>query len=211
MEGVPVTVSYTDTLDSDGNAWTDIQELTIPVSTDLLTVVQQLTALGMDVEMAHDYTLNAWVRRGADLSDRLTLRPARDIEQNVPTVRHGNLFNSGLMRHGTGWKLVEDAASIAAHGRRATGISVGSTDSETQAVQTATQFFSENATAQTNLPFTISSETRGPKPYRDFGLGDVLSVPGIDGAFIPARCMSIAISQSQPGVVGYDLNFYPEP
>jgi len=211
MGGVGVTLGFTDTLDTDGVAWTDRQEMTLNVGTSLLDVLPQLTDAGMDVAMAHDYTLNAWVRRGQDLSDTLALLPGRDVVQNAPTVRDGTVYNSGLMRHGTGWLLVEDAPSIAAHGRRATGISTGGTDSKTQAQQTADQFFSEQATPQITLPFTITSASPGPKPYLDFGLGDVLRVPDLTGTLIKGRCMSISVSEPQEGLVQYEVDFYPEP
>jgi hypothetical protein len=210
MAGAPVTLSFSNTVDTDGHAWTDIQEMTLPVSSDILSLLPQITLAGLDVEMAHDFTLNAWKRRGTDLSATLALRPGRDVEANTPSVRWGTVFNSGLMRHGTGWKLVEDATSITTNGRCATGITAGATDSETQAIQTADAFFAEQAKPQTSLPFTISSASTGPKPYVDFGLGDILTVPGVDGAPIRGRCMSIAISEPTPGLVRYEVDFYPE-
>lgn len=211
MGGAPVTLGFTDTLDTASVAWDDIQETSLPIGASILDVLPQLTEAGLDVEVTHDFTVNAWKKRGTDLSSSLTLRPGRDIEDFTPDIRYGTIFNSGLMRHGTGWVLVEDATSITANGRRATGITVGSTDSATQATQTATQFFTENATEQITLRFTISSASPGPKPFLDFNLGDILSVPTVTGLFVRARCMSIAATEPSSGLVKYDVVFYPEP
>lgn len=212
MGGAPVTFGFSDTVDSDGVAWTDddLQELHLDIGADLLSVLPQLQEAGLDVAMAHDFTLNAWRKRGTDLSGTLRLAPGRDVQTNTPDVRYGPIVNSALIRHGTGWVVVEDSASITAHGKRAGALTIGDTDSENQAIKAAGKFFEENATAQVTLTFTISSASPGPKPYKDFNNGDILLVPGVDGAWVRARCMSITPSQPSAGLVQYEVTFYPE-
>jgi hypothetical protein len=209
---VPLTLGFTDTDDTDSVAWDDIQAERFPIASDLLTMLGRLIELGLDAEVTPDLVVNAWKRRGADLRTSVTLLPGRDIVANVPTTRYAPLRNSTIIRHGTGWVLVEDATSIGDHGRRSTGLTLGSTDSDAQATQQAQAFFDESAQPQVTLPITLMSESGGPQPYDAFGLGDVVTCPRDDGALGPARAMSFEAKEgaASDGVVVWDVAFYPE-
>ena len=206
---VPLTLGFSDTLDTAGVAWTDVQAERFNVGDDLLTVLGRLIFLGIDVEITPALVVNAYKRKGQDLSATLRLLPGLNITANAPTVVYGGLRNSALVRHATGWIRVEDSASIAAHGRRSAGLlSFGGTETPAQATQLAQAHFDETAHPQITLPITITSAA-GPQPYTHFVLGDTLTVPGTDGLLGPARLMSIAATEGD-GVIVWDLDFYPE-
>jgi hypothetical protein len=208
-----LTFGFTATHDSDGVAWDDVQSDRFPIGGDLLTMLGRLIELGLDVDVSPDMVVNAWKRRGTDRSETVRLLPGRDVLSNVPTKRYARLRNSALVRHNGGWVRVEDAASIAAHGRRSTSLSLGATDSDVQATQQAQAFFEETARPQITLPFGLSSESGGSQPYRDFGLGDVVSAPDADAQIAAARAMSFEAtegSDATEGSVVWNVALYPE-
>lgn len=206
---VPLALGYTDTTDTSGAAWTTTVSESFPVGTDLLSLLARCIEMGIDVEVTPNLVVNAWVRKGTDLSATVRLLPGRDVISNVPTDTFGALRNSALVRHGTGWVLVEDSASVTAHGRRSTSINLGGVTSDAQAITQAQAYFLETAHPQVTLPFTIRSTSSGPLPYVDFHLGDTITVPGIDGVLTPARVMSIETIE-QDGYLEYEVHCYPE-
>ena len=203
-----LTVGFTDSLDSASVSWTDIQSERFPIGSDLLTVAGRLIELGIDVDVTPSMVVYAYARKGADLSATIRLLPGVNIVTESPTSRSGAVRNSAIIRHGTGWVLAEDAASIALRGRFATSLTLGATDSATQATQQATSFFLESAHPQITLPVRMSSAT-GPVPFRDFTLGDTVTVPGLYGGIGTARVMSIAAVVNDVEIA-YDLSLYPE-
>lgn len=209
VQVVPLTLGFTDTTDSASVAWTDIISERFPIGGDLLTMLGRLIELGLDVEVTPGLVVNAWARRGTDLSASVRLLPGRSVMQQVPSARYGALRNSAIVRHGTGWVAVEDATSIAAHGRRSTSLTLGSADSDAQATQQAHAFFDESAHPQVSLPVSLTSLV-GAQPYADFGLGDTITAPGFTGALGPARVMSLAGNETSEGVISWDIVLYPE-
>lgn len=210
---VPLTIGFDDTDDTDSVAWDDVQSERFPIGSDLLTMLGRLIELGLDADVTPDLVVNAWKRRGTDLSATVRLLPGRDIVTSVPSARYGALRNSTIVRHGTGWVLVEDSASITTHGRRSTSLTLGSADSDAQATQQAQAFFDESAQPQVTLPISLSSESGGPQPYVDFDLGDTVKCPGFDGSLGKARAMSFDAKEGagqSEGTVAWDVAFYPE-
>jgi hypothetical protein len=206
MQLAPLTFGFTDTLDTAGAAWTDRVSERFPIGEDLLTLLGQLIELGMDVEVTPALVVNAWARRGTDLTASVTLG-AGNVLSNVPTALYGAVRNSALMRHGTGWVLVEDSASVTGNGRRETGITIGGADSDAQATLQAQAFFAESAKAHVTLPISMTSAA-GPQPYTTFNLGDTIMAPGFTGTSVAARLMSINANE-QDGYIAYDLALYP--
>lgn len=207
----PVTFGFSDSTDTASVAWTDVQATAVNVGDDLLNVLGLLISLGIDVDLAPNLVLNAWIRKGTDLSATVRLLPGRDVLANTPTARYGALRNSALMRHGSGWVLVEDSTSITAHGRAETSITAGTADNDTQAAQVAQSFFDESAHPQVTLPLTLSSASGGAQPYAQFVKGDTVTTPGLTGTLGPARVMSISASESEDGAaVTWELDLYPE-
>lgn len=213
VQVVPLTASFTDTHGTDGVAWTQVHSERFPIGGDLLSMLGRLIELGLDADVNPDLVVDAWERRGTDLSATVRLVPGRDVLSNVPTLRYAQLRNSALVRHGSGWVRVEDVASITARGRRSTSLTLGATDSDVQATQQAQAFFTETATPQVTLPFALSSAGRGPQPYRDFYLGDVVKAPGNDGVYGPARAMSFEATEgadADEGRINWNVALYPE-
>lgn len=204
----PITTDFTGAVDSDGQAWEDLQDRAFDVNTDLLDVLTQVSEIAFDSAMTPDLVLHAWKQRGADLSATIELVAGEHILAQTPTLRHGPVRNCGIVRFGSGWLEVDDPASVAAYGRRETGLSVGNAQSTRQAQRVADALFFEIATPQVTLPLSITSAT-GPQPYDDFDLGDTITAPGVFGTPGAARVMSIAASDAG-GYIAWDLDLYPE-
>lgn len=205
---LPIEFSALDDIDSNGDAWTDRQDRTVNVgTTDLLDLATQLIEVAFDLELNPDFVLNAWVRRGLDYSADIRLLPGRDVTNAVATIRGGRLKNQALLKSGSGWVELSSPSSKEEFGRRETGLSVGNAESVDQLVNVGSAAIQEVARPETTIPLSYTS-VRGPQPFEDFDLGDVISVPDKFNGMIPARLMSIAFSEEESSIK-WDLDFYP--
>ena len=199
-----LTLSFTGLLDTAGNAWTNRQARTFNVTDDLLDVLNQISALEMDVEVTPNLVLNAWLRRGTDRSGTVTLGPLLSC---TPGMSYGPVRNDALVRGANGWNHVTDSASVTAHGRRETGLTVGSADNTTQAAAVGVAHFGEVSAPQQTLTVTFSSAA-GPQPHIDWFLGDTVMCLGLNGALIAARAMSIAGVENEQDIT-WTVVLYP--
>ena len=203
-----VTWDFTDTLDSDGNAWTDRQDVQIPVGTDLLTLSQQWAGTVYDIHMTPGLVLQAFIRRGSDLSASVALTPDVNVMSFAPTARYGQIRNVMLARHSGGLLEVTDAASVTAYGKRAAALSLGGAGSSDQAEQDANAALDDLAVPAVNLPLGMTSAL-GPQPFDDFDLGDTISAPALLTGQADARVLSITASEAE-NVIDWTLDLYPE-
>lgn len=211
VEGLTdVTFGFSDTLDSDGVAWTGRQDRSFEIGTrDLLDVCAQLSETDMDVDLDATMTLQAWADRGSDLSGTVTLSPTGDVLASESTSNASAVRTRALVRHAAGWVEVVDTAAQSAHGRREAGLQLGSTSSDTQAERLALSALGDLGEPEVTLTATITSAV-GPQPYADFDMGDVITCPGVDGTLGAARVMSITADENDDGLLTYTLQLYPE-
>lgn len=196
-----LTVSYDDELDSSGRAWTDLGEYSFPVATlSVLEVAQQLAEAEMDFGVDPDgMTLDAWRRRGEDRatgSDAVALWTGGNLKA-YETSRTSALVTAIVSRLSDGaWQETKSAAGIAAAGRIEIGLTLGSTLDPASASNVARSVLAE--AAQSALVMTGETTTlSGPQPYRDYGIGDTVAVPGHRGTGrARARVMAISVDAS---------------
>lgn len=208
-EIVDVTLDFNNSIDSNGDAWdTDRINRSWRVGSDLLDVLQQLIANGVDADMNAGYLLHVWKHCGDDLSGSVEIE-LTDCLDHTPETDASLVRNSILVRYGERfWTLVEDSASIAAHGRKSASITAGSTDGLAQATTLGQQMLDEMAHPQVTITIQMTSE-KGPQPYDAFGLGDVITAPGLDGEPAPLRVMSFAASETE-NYIQWTVKMYPE-
>lgn len=202
-----VTWDFTDTLDSDGEAWDDVQDVQIGVTTDLLSVSNLWAGTVYDIDMTPDLVLRLFKRMGSDLSATVVFTEGVDVTSFAPTARYGQIRNVGLVEHPSGWAEVEDTSSTGSYGKRATGLSLGGAGSSDQATTTAESVLSDLAEPQITLPLGSTSAV-GPQPYDDFNLGDVITAPAFLTGTGPALVISIAAVE-QDNHIGWSFDLYP--
>lgn len=206
----PVTFGFSDTIDSDGVAWTERNDRRFDIgSRDLLDVTAQLTETDFDLDMDGDLQLQAWKSRGTDLSDTVQLLPRRDLAKRSASGFAGNIRNRALVRHGGGWGEHSDNPSIAAYGRRETGMVVGSTDSDEQAEVFSTAAFLDLGRPEETVPLVTTGQA-GPQPYLDYNLGDVITAPDLWDELGPARVMAFTVEEDDSGLLTITTDTYPD-
>lgn len=190
-------------VDSDGESWTDRGEYTFSVgTTGMSDVAAQLSESILDVDVEPvTMTLQAWNRRGSDLSATVRLKlgnPTGDgslIEYE--TTRATSRFTSVLNQVADGsWHVVDDAGGVDTVGRIETGLAFGSTNSAGTAAHMAGSLLAESAQAQVSVTGQPSALI-GAVPYVDYSLGDSITVPGHRGVgTMRVRVLSITVDGS---------------
>jgi hypothetical protein len=196
-----LTRGFDHTHDSAGQPWTDPPgEYGLDVGSTVLDACTQLAESGLDVLVEPDtLTLQAWSRKGADRGGTVALALGVDggsvlAHQRTETEAR---YNTALAQLANGiWVQRQDATAVAAVGREGAGISAGSSSDLDTVAEVLDGQLAE--AGQTLVAFTtqISSLT-GPQPYRDFDLGDTVTVPGGDRA----RVLALTFDAAEDGPV----------
>ena len=108
------------------------------------------------------------------------------------------LSNALLTRWSGGWLWVEDAASIAEHGRREAFLSLGQAASEAEAQRLAEAALATSAQPQVSVQTSIEP-AGGDVPYDDFGVGDTVTVPDQRGRPSERRVLALTVTEDQEG------------
>jgi hypothetical protein len=203
-----VTWDFTDTLDSDGNAWTDAQDVQIPVGEDLLTTAMRWAGTVLDLNMTPDLVVQARLRRGSDVSATVEFTDGVDVMALAPSARYGPIRNVVRAQWSGGWVEAEDSTSVAVHGRRVTTLAVGDAGSAEQALAAATLALADLTDPQITLPLSATS-ARGPQPYAAFGLGDTITAPALLSGTGTARVMSVTGTENE-NRIDWTFDLYPE-
>lgn len=205
----PVTFGFTTAADSASVAWSGRQELSVKVETLALDYIQEMVETGIDVAMTPDLVFHAWRSRGADRSGwvRLDQHDAQAVDESgaqPPAVR-----NVAAARALTGWVVQENAASIAAVGRRETGISLGSSRSLTQTAAAVGSMLPDLADPPQTIEVKISGATGKWQPYRDFYVADWVSYrPAGATTWGRYRVMSIGGEVNEAGHPDWTIKLY---
>lgn len=211
-----VTLAFDDDTDSEGVAWPKANDISTKVGTDLLAFVRELTATYCDVWMSPQLELYAWVRDGRGQATDVVLHPPDDPDDpfsgNLAGLEHhstANPHNVLLCRWAGGWHEVVDAASVATYGRRVALLGLGAVHSIAEVERIAGEQLGIYADPRTaisadHVPVEWSAEDGSTDmPYWDFGVGDSIHVPDIDGVSSVERVVAITVAMDEDGVVTY--------
>jgi hypothetical protein len=205
-----ITTGFTDTDDYTSVAWTQRHNVSFPIgTTDLLDLATRLTEHDCDIDMSPTFVLRAWKQRGVDRTDEVTFGPGvvthAEASGSVSRVR-----NRALVRHKRGWIMVNDSTSESTYGRRETGMSVGGAGSDAQADRSARAGFENTKDPEVTISVTTSS-VKGPQPWADFDIYDLVNGQGLSADLEPCRVMSWAFREDDDtGRIDYETTLYPE-
>lgn len=203
-----ITWDFADDLDSNGDPWTDRQDVSIPVGEDLLSTSNRWAGTVYDIHMTPDLVLQAFIRRGSDVSATVELAAGDNVTALSPTARYGQVRNVIRFLWDGIWHEITDAASIAVFGRRPTTLSFGDAGTLEQAEQAATDALVDLAWPQVQLPVS-STSAKGPQPYADYDNGSTISAPALFTGQGDARVMVITAVE-QENHIQWTTDLYPE-
>lgn len=198
--------AFTDTLDSDGNAWAKNVDLGWRVGVPLLEVVRGLIDLHIDVRVNPDtLALEAYNKGGLGGASGVTLATAvnfGDLTFNDrPAVATDVLGRNKDGRYRT--FSSGNTPKVRAF------IESGATDSDEQLTEAATEIFNDHGEAKITATFVVEDIT-GDRPYVDFGLGDSLTIPAQGGGTMSARVIRLGgqlVPPAEDGIVGGTVEF----
>jgi outer membrane protein OmpA-like peptidoglycan-associated protein len=203
-----VDIDFDDVLDSAGRAWQTRAEYSFPIATlSVLEIAQQLAEAQLDWALdASTMTLRAWVRRGDDRSigDGAVMLWLGGNITSYETTREAARVTDVIAHLSDGsWSETIDAQGAQLVGRVEIGLSLGSALSPATAAQVALGVLEDSAVPAITITGQTSS-LAGPQPYRHYGVGDTISVPGHRGiGRMRARVISISVDASNDVVTAY--------
>lgn len=175
-----LTLSFTDTEDSDGVPWPVELNRAYQVGSSLSEVLRDLTDSHV-AEFAMDpvgKVLHAYVSKGTDRTASVSVAYGVNVHKlGMSHVGPGK--NSAVSRTAEGrWVLFEDTAAVTAYGRRLGGLSLGSAPSITAAEQQALAALSDTANpvdAHTDLQVEDDAFINGTVETGDLVVGPLVS------------------------------------
>ena len=176
-----LTYDFTAANDSDSVAWTDSEELSIPVGTTLLDVVKQFSKSGeMDISIVYsagEFQLSAFKNDiGTNKSNTIYMRIGSNCEEVSREIRGGGTVeNSLLVKYRDGYATVEDATSIAARGRREGFLSLETAQSSPSAVTFASAKLQQTKNPQESISIRVNDGIY-PRLFIDYGMGDTVTL-----------------------------------
>jgi len=176
-----LSYDFTNTLDSDAQAWTDNETLSFAVGTKLLDVARQIAKVGIDFTATPDglggFILSAYKDGiGNDKSETIYFRVGVNCEEVSDLEAGGaDLRNVLKAKYNGGFTIVKDDASVTAHRRREALFDV----SFTASAESASTFASAELEAKKNPKHQISLRIYdgvGPRAFIEYDLGDRITL-----------------------------------
>lgn len=203
---------FTDTLDSDGNAWDDSDALTFNVGTSLLDVVRQIAKGGIDFDISPDgagnFDLHAYKNGlGTDKSNTIYFRIGMNCTE-VGSVEVGTEIRNALrVKYGSGaFTTVKDNTSIT-NRRRREALVDASYAGNSNVAQTFGGAELENK-KDPKYSITVQlSDLVTPNIYLDYSIGDTISLD-INGTVADYRIRGLnpSFEDETYAAVTVDLN-----
>lgn len=209
-EMVAMQLGFDNSVDSDGEAWEDRGEYAFDIGNVTLSeVATQLAESEMDVAIdpaTSPPTLNAWKRRGSDLSGTVALTLGSGSTGNAKaysTTKSTTRRTAAIVQMSNGRWLEIQAPDIGTLGRSELGLELGSVSNAATATEVGKARLAELA----DPPLVISGESAagrpgfdGAVPYLDYDIGDTIPVPGHRGVgVIKARVVEIIVDATGDG------------
>lgn len=115
-------------------------------------------------------------------------------------------INVLMVEYMGGWLEVVDTDSVARYGRAEALLGLGYIANKAEAERVATEQLAIYANRRTAITAELLPRGLPDTPYVGFRLGDVLTVPDIDGTPADERVVGISVSQDSDGEMSYALD-----
>lgn len=193
---VGVSTSFTDTLDSAGDPWPEVDR-GVPVPDTTVHALSEVLGDIAEYDMGpNDLTLHAWVKpRGTDLSATVALEEF----VNLQGLRHEYDppdMTVGVARYADG--RLRERADATASRRIEAYVQIGTAAGDDAADAMIDAQFDTHGAGNLGASARVVP-VAGATPYEDFTVGDVVAKPGPDLAPQPRRVWSIAVGEDETG------------
>lgn len=197
--GLPgITLGFTDTDDTNSNAWDDNPDIALDIGTNLLDVAQTFIEQFVDMDVTPTLELQIYNKGtyGTDLTGSVNLLVGEDFE-DLQSRGLPHLTNSVLARDQNAVLMeVEDSPSLAARARKEKYIEFGLAPSEDRAVAMSDEVLAEFAGPSVELTGRVTADSG---PYTTWRKGDLILMPDREGTPTDTQILSVAISLDEAG------------
>jgi hypothetical protein len=199
-----LTYDFDDVVDSEGQPWGDVHELSFHIGTSLLDVWRQLVALGMEGLCEHTLRVRAFVDRSRHFEDTVILRKGHHLSDDVKETGHDSGLRTRYLVEGAGGRIVEvpdpTLEADLTVGRREGYVAMTTSDDATElqrAGDGALQLSRLESDAR-ELPVHHGATSEGHyEPYVDYRVGDWISwEPAGDGLREAQRIVGFTLGQA---------------
>lgn len=204
-----LTYDFTNTHDSNGDAFTETLTLDEPVGTTLLSVAAKHQELAVDVWVDPNLVVKYVNTRGEDLTigndpnTAVVLRVGQNVGEVTKQIS-GPVRNTILVALGTAgtdFATQQNGASVSTYGRQETFLSLSNTTDATVRQLSTTHIF--NASANPTDGLTAQVLDTGALPYIDFEVGDTIDFVDLEGTRTAYRVRSVSVSVDDSGRVSF--------
>lgn len=206
-----VTYDFSATLDSSSIAWTDNENINIPVGKKILDVVREFSKSGeFNVRMnisGSNLLLSAYKAQvGSDVSSTIYFRIGSNCEEVSRDLRAGKeLVNQYLYKYKTGYGVVSDDASIAANGLNADFLNLDKAQSEESARTFAAAKLDLDKDPKESKSVKVYDGT-SPNVFLDYDLGYAVSLDRF-GTITSDRILSMQLDFSKEDFASVFIDF----
>ena len=203
-----LTYDFTASVDSHGEPWPDVHDLSFHVGTNLLEVWRHLVTLGLEGGMTPELRLQAYVDASRHFESSVILRKGHHFSGDVVDTAHASGLRTRYLIEGAGGRVVEvtdPGAETDAHiGRREGYLSLATSDNATT-LQRAGEVALASAAAADQARSVVVEH--GPaaeghfEPWVDYREGDWIGIDanGSGGEAVAQRVVSITLEETDGG------------
>lgn len=214
------TLGFTAFADSSGSPWIGsgdvvgsyVPGFSVPIGASVLDMLNALTEQGwIDYRMQPGGKIlqcfsqgNGNVNTGVDL-----VQTGSTVTQNIVSQvfePQGPPVTRMLVKWSAGFFELNDAGTQATYGDYEGYLTIDAPD-ETEARRQAQRSFDDLIHPQTSIVMEIDPATTLDRPYLAFAVGDLLTIPDVDGNPVDKKLLSITVDETDMGRPGIALEF----
>ena len=203
-----LTYDFTADVDSHGEPWPDVHDLSFHVGTNLLEVWRHLVTLGLEGGMTPELRLQAFVDASRHFEATVILRKGHHLAGEVVDTAHASGLRTRYLVEGAGGRVVEvtdpTPEAVPGIGRREGYLSLATSDNPTT-LQRAGEYAIESAAAEdqarsVRVEHGLAADGHY-EPWVDYREGDWigLDADGSGGEAVAQRVVSITLAESEAG------------
>jgi hypothetical protein len=193
---------FNGTDDSASVAWDDTESMEFTVGKKYLDVMRTFVSMGLyfDVSIETDgtFTLHAYkTAPGTDQSETIILRRGVNVVEANQRVNAAEIINAYNVKYGfgdtVGYVEVEDAASIAAYGRREGLLDATDTNTLESATNFVTAELARSNKPKEELSLKVTDRSLASRVFLDYDIGDTISYDASGDVTVPERIASLQL------------------